>query len=362
MVTELSTSSGSPQTRPTESHDCASPGGYASSSTSMTVANRTVIAVARVRDVGERLDEHRPLRPHRGPQIAPVQADEGVASSHRNSSGVQVLSCQLGVADGEQDEWCTAVDRLGTRRPQAGHHLGAHRRQPPGTRRGLGDRLRRTTRRHRGQLQRAQRPVRARCGQPRQHVRARPARSPPAAPPATTSWSGCAAPARRAATRRPAIPARREPNRRRPRRPRRSGPAGATPGSARGCATPRSGWWGCRPRRGRRRRVPAHRPGRTAGRARRDAPATPAVVSATSGSVNDGAISAASVGRRLRKQRESLGGSGQQRDLVGRAAVPGGDRLDRRALVVDARVPRQVGQPRGQSLGRATPAAACDGC
>ena len=50
------------------------------------------------------------------------------------------------------------------------------------------------------------------------------------------------------------------------------------------------------------------------------------------------------------QQCESFGGSGQQRNLVVGAAVPGGDRLDRRALVVDARVSRQVGQPCGQSL------------
>ena len=52
----------------------------------------------------------------------------------------------------------------------------------------------------------------------------------------------------------------------------------------------------------------------------------------------------------VRQQGEPLGGPGQQRDLVDGPAVPGGDGLDRRALVVGARVARQVGQPCGQPL------------
>jgi hypothetical protein len=50
------------------------------------------------------------------------------------------------------------------------------------------------------------------------------------------------------------------------------------------------------------------------------------------------------------QQRESLGGSGQQRDLVGGAAVPGGDGRYRHAFVVDAWVTPQVRQPRGEPL------------
>jgi hypothetical protein len=43
------------------------------------------------------------------------------------------------------------------------------------------------------------------------------------------------------------------------------------------------------------------------------------------------------------QQGESLGGAGQQRDLVGGPAVPGGDCLNRSVLVIGARVSSQVG-------------------
>ena len=50
------------------------------------------------------------------------------------------------------------------------------------------------------------------------------------------------------------------------------------------------------------------------------------------------------------KQRESLGGPGQQRDLVALTAVTVRDGLYRRALVVCAGVMRQIRQPCGQPL------------
>ena len=260
-------------------------------------------------------------RAHRGAQELAVQADEGVASTHRNAPAVQMFSHQLGVGHGKQHKRRAAVDDIHPERGQARHHLGAQRRSRRAPRSASATASGCTARRDRLQLQRAQRPVRAPRRQPVQHVRGAQRVADPQTRPATRSWSGCAAPPHRAAPRRPATPAHPGQRRRRPRRPPRCGRACAARGSARAGAAPRSGWSGCRPRPDRLRRARRRRPGRTAGQydvlerhpgrgqrrlrlgeRRRDQRGRPR----------------AQVGQ----QREPFGRPGQQRDLVGAARVP----------------------------------------
>ena len=66
--------------------------------------------------------------------------------------------------------------------------------------------------------------------------------------------------------------------------------------------------------------------------------------------MNDGAISAASVGSQVGKQREALGGPGQQHHLVAATAMPGCHGVDCPLFVDRARVAAQVLKPRRQPL------------
>ena len=138
--------------------------------------------------------------------------------------------------------------------------------------------LRRATCRDGCELQRAQRPVRARCGQPRQHIRARPARNPPASPASdhvlvrlrSTSTSGSDSPASDAGS--PGTESAKASSTTTMRPGRRN-----AQNLLAGVQHRPSGWWGCRPRPGRRRRAPAHRPGRTAVSSTTCCTGTPAV-------------------------------------------------------------------------------------
>ena len=70
----------------------------------------------------------------------------------------------------------------------------------------------------------------------------------------------------------------------------------------------------------------------------------------TAGSVNEGAMTAARAGRRLGNNANAFCRPGQRQHLVAGSAVPFGDRVLRPVHVVDARVARQIRQPRGQPL------------
>ena len=89
--------------------------------------------------LGDRVDQHRPVLAYRGAQVFAVEPDERVAAPHGDALAVQVLSHQLGVRHGEQDEGGAAVDDIQADVSQRGHHVGAQRRQPSRAELGLGD-------------------------------------------------------------------------------------------------------------------------------------------------------------------------------------------------------------------------------